>query len=381
MDALQSLFLLDPSVTYLNFGSYGACPKPIFEDYQRWQLLLEREPVQFFRAKGPAALNVSRASLAQYIHCEMGDLVFVTSPSYAVNIVAKSLHLEPGDEVLATNIEYGACDKIWEYYCKKAGAIYRRQPITLPITSKETFVREFFEGVGPRTKAIFISHITSATALVLPVEDICRIAKEKGLFTIVDGAHAPGHVPLDIRSLDPDVYTGACHKWMMTPKSCSFMYVKKECQPLLDPLLISWSYEEGSQAANYFLDSQEIQGTRDYSAFLTVPASVAFMGQYQWTAIARQCRELVLHNAPRFCTLLGTQAIAPLTGEFTGQMFSIPLKPAQAEVLQQKLFTEDHIEIPVTWQNGNAYLRYSINAFNSQGDLDRLYDAVQRHVI
>jgi isopenicillin-N epimerase len=336
--------------------------------------------VQFFNKKGPAALDVSRASLAQYIHCDPDDLVFVTNPSYAINMVARSMGLKPGDEVLATNIEYGACDKIWEYYCGKSGATYIRQPITLPVISKEKFIEEFFAGLTKNTRVVCLSHITSSTALIFPVADICRIAREKGLFTIIDGAHAPGHLPLDIRSLNPDVYTGACHKWMMTPKGCSFVYVKKEHQALLEPLMIGWAYGKRSTAPHYFQDSQEIQGTRDYAAFLTVPAAIAFMQQHNWPEIAGECRQLVLQNASKCCALLSAQPLAPLTEEFIGQLFSIPVRAHFAEGLQQKLFAEYSIDIPVIWQNGNAYLRYSIGAFNSQHDLDRLYAALRNLV-
>ena len=195
---LKSQFLLNPEITFLNFGSFGACPKPVFENYQKWQVELEREPVQFIAFNGPENLKKSRESLAIYVGCDADDLVYVTNPSYAVNIVAKSFKLNEGDEVLSTNFEYGALDRTWKFYCRKANAKYVRQPITLPLTSKEKFIEDFFKGLTSKTKAVFISHITSTTALIFPVKEIVAIAKEKGLFTIIDGAHAPGHVPLNI---------------------------------------------------------------------------------------------------------------------------------------------------------------------------------------
>ncbi|MEP7252602.1 MAG: aminotransferase class V-fold PLP-dependent enzyme, partial [Ginsengibacter sp.] len=197
---LQSQFLLNPDIIYLNFGSFGACPKPIFEDYQKWQLEIEREPVQFMTVDGARYLKSSRQALARYINCNEDDLVFVTNPSYGINIIAKSLNLQPGDEVLSTNLEYGALDRTWNYYCKKAGAKYIRQEISLPLVSKEQFINDFFKGLTSKTKAIFISQITSATALIFPVKEICEMAKSKGLFTMVDGAHVPGHIPLDIEA-------------------------------------------------------------------------------------------------------------------------------------------------------------------------------------
>ncbi len=216
-NSIKSQFLVDPSVTYLAFGSFGSCPKPIFEDYQKWQLELEKEPAQFITVNGPIYLKRSREALAQYINCSADDLVYTTNPSYAINIIAKSLKLNAGDEILTTNFEYGALDRTWNYYCKKVGAKYVRQPIELPLVSKEKFIEDFFKGLTNKTKAIFISQITSTTALIFPVKEICEIAKTKGLFTIVDGAHVPGHIHLDLTELKADVYTGACHKWMMTP--------------------------------------------------------------------------------------------------------------------------------------------------------------------
>src|SRR6188768_3954200 len=225
MQNLKQYFLLRDDVTFLNYGSFGACVKPVFERYQQFQLELEQEPVQFITNNGLKYLETAREALGNYIHCDKEDLVYVTNPSYAVNAVVKSFDLKPGDEILTTDLEYGACDKTWQYYCKKAGAKYIRQHIPLPVQSKEEFVTEFFKGLSSKTKLVFISHITSSTALRLPVEEICAIAKEKGILTFVDGAHAPGQIQLHLRDSPFDFYTGACHKWMMTPKGSSFLYV------------------------------------------------------------------------------------------------------------------------------------------------------------
>ena len=374
---IRSQFLLNPDITYLNFGSFGACPAPIFEDYQRWQRELEWEPVQFITATGLQYLQRSREALAAYIHCGANDIVYTTNPSYALNIIAKSFPLAPGDEILSTDLEYGACDRTWNYYCKKAGAKYVRQQITLPVVSKEKLIEDFFRGLTGRTKAIFISQITSATALVLPVKEICAIARQKGLVTIVDGAHVPGHLPIDLSALQADIYTGACHKWMLTPKGCSFLYVKRELQDLFDPLLISWGYESASPSDSSFLDYHQLQGTRDFSAFLTVPKAIQFLKENDWPAVAAAARALVQKNALRFCTLLGTEPLSPISDEFLGQMFSIPINTADPEKLKQRLFETYKIEVPVTRQDSRLMVRYSINAFNSQEDLDKLYAALE----
>jgi isopenicillin-N epimerase len=380
MPHLSSHFILRPDITYLNFGSYGACVRPVFENYQQWQKELEMEPCQFMNVTGPEYLRQSRAALADYIHCDADDLVYVTNPSYAANIVAKSFPLQPGDEVLSTNLEYGACDRTWNYYCKKAGARFVRHQAVFPLVSKEQFVQDFVKGINEKTRLIFISQITSVTGLILPVAEICAIGRQRGIMVFIDGAHVPGHLPLDISQLQPDFYTGACHKWMLTPKGSSFLYVRKALQSLLDPLVISWGYESEFPSESRFLDYHQLQGTRDFSAFLTVPEAIRFMKEYDWESVAECCKQLVRTNAMRFCDLVGSKPIVPVTEDFIGQMFSIPIKTKEPRLLQNLLFERYRIEVPVMVQNGNAYLRYSINAFNSQDDLDKLFDALRENL-
>ena len=375
--SLQSQFLLDLDVTYLNFGSYGACVKPVFDNYQQWQRKLEMQPCQFLNVDSLHHLEQSRAALAAYIHCDASDVVYVTNPSYAVNIVAKGLDLQPGDEILSTDLEYGACDKTWNYYCQKHGARYVRRHIELPLTTREKVIEDFIRGINERTRLIFISHITSATALILPVEEICAIARQRGILIFIDGAHAPGHIPLNISALQPDIYTGACHKWMLAPKGCSFMYMRKALQHLFDPLIISWGYDNNTPSTSRFLDYHQGQGTRDFSAFLTIPTAIKFMKEHDWASVSVQCKKLVLDNAARFLDVLQTKSISPLTGEFIGQMLSIPIKAKDPVVFKQHLLKQYNIEIPITTQDGNTYIRYSINAFNTQDDLDKLYNALE----
>jgi isopenicillin-N epimerase len=374
---LKEQFLLRKDIHFLNFGSFGATPKPVFDYYQQWQKVLEAEPVQFIAFDGVEYLSTSRAALAKFVHVDdKDDLVYVTNPSFAVNIIAKSFPLEEGDEILATDIEYGACDRTWDYYCNQKKAIYKRQHISLPITTKEQFIEDFFKGLTPKTKAIFISHITSATALIFPIKEICAIAKSKGLITIVDGAHAPAHIDLKINELAVDFYVAACHKWMMAPKGASFLYAHKSVQHLCDPLVISWGYKAAKPSDSQFLDYHQMIGTRDFSAFLAVTMSIIFMKDNNWPEVSKKCHEMVLANAPLFYELLGTQPISPLTNEWIGQMISIPINTKGPEVLQRKLFKEFNIEIPIMRQGDDIYMRYSINAFNSMQDLEALHTAL-----
>ncbi|MEK8179483.1 aminotransferase class V-fold PLP-dependent enzyme [Flavobacterium buctense] len=374
---MKSQFLLDPSITFLNHGSFGACPKPIFEEFQRFQLELENEPVVFIQKKLPQYLKQAKLPLARFIGCDSEDFFFVPNPTVAINTVMRSLKLNPGDEILSTNHEYGAMDRTWNFYCKKSGAKYVRQNISLPIVSKAQIIEEFWKGYTTNTKVIFLNQMSSSTALIFPVKEICDKAQELGLITIIDGAHVPGHIDLNITDLNPDFYTGTLHKWMLAPKGSSFLYVKKEFQAEIDPLVVSWGYESLAPSESQFLDYHEYQGTNDHSAFLCTPKVIAFLEQNNWKEKSKACKQIVFANYQRFCDLLKTQPLAPITEEFLGQMASVPVKTSNPAELKDLLYDKYKIQIPVMPLNGAIYLRYSINAYNSQEDLDILYKALE----
>lgn len=374
---IKKQFLLNPEITFLNFGSFGATPKPVFEKYQALQLELERDPVQFITNKGLGYLKQSRQALADFINCEADDLVMVTNPSYAVNTIAKSLKLSNGDEILTTNLEYGACDRTWQFVCEAAGAKYIRQPISLPIVDSESFIEQLFAGVSRNTKLIFISHITSTTALILPVKEVVSRAKSLGIHVFIDGAHAPGQVDLDLNDLEVEYYTGACHKWMMTPKGSSFMYVKRELQDQIFPLVVSWGYDALFPSSSKYQDWHTMNGTRDYTAFLCIPDAIEFMKTYHWNKVSKSCRDLVKANAAAFTNALDSKILAPVTDDFIGQMLAVPVQTKEPELLYRKLVDEYKIEIPVMRHDDKVFIRYSVNGFNSQADLDTLFDALR----
>jgi isopenicillin-N epimerase len=373
-------FLLRKDITFLNFGSFGACPETIFNNYLAWQRLLEEEPVQFIAFNGAAYMKKSRESLATYVGCDADEIVYTPNPTYAINIIAKSLGFSEGDEVLSTDLEYGAMDRTWNFYCGKSGAKFIRQPIRFPIESKQDFIDQFWKGYSERTKVVFISHITSATALILPVKEICAEAKKRGLITIVDGAHVPGHIPLDLRKLEVDFYTGACHKWMMTPKGSSFLFASKKMQNILEPLIVSWGYESEKPSGSTFTDHHEFTGTRDFSAYLTIPKAIEFMKKNNWESVAASCRKMVTENANRFCEISGHDPVAPVSEDFLGQMFSIPVQLSDPAGFQKMLFEKHKIEIPVTRRGSDFFIRYSIQAFNDQKDLDRLFEVLEKEL-
>lgn len=212
MKNLKSQFLLDPDVHFLNHGSFGAVPRPVLAACHEWLQYVERQPVQFMQIELGDHLAHARFELARYINAPAADVAFVPNATYAVNMVARSLALNAGDEVLTTNHEYGACDNVWTFLSQKQGFNYVKREIDLPLTTPEAIVEQFWAGVTERTKLIFMSHITSSTAVIFPIAEICKRAREMGIMTVVDGAHAVGQIPLDMSEIGADFYTSNCHK-------------------------------------------------------------------------------------------------------------------------------------------------------------------------
>lgn len=374
---MKKLFLLSPEITFLNHGSFGACPKIVFENYQHWQLQLEKEPVQFITKIGIQALKESKLAFSKIINCNTDDFFFTPNPTTAINTVVHSLDLKNGDEILSTSLEYGAMDRTWNFYCQKTGAKYVRQEIPLPIMSKKQFLVDFWKGYSAKTKVIFISHITSTTALILPVKEIINKAKELGLITIIDGAHVPGHIPLNLQELNPDFYTGAIHKWFLAPKGCSFLYVNKKFQNSVKPLIVSWGYESETPSNSQFLDYHEYNGTKDFSAYLTIPSIIEFRAKTKWEEKIKISKQLILDWYPKFCELLHTEPICPLTNEFLGQMCSVPIQTSNWVELKETLFNKYKIEIPITKQDNNFYIRISIQPYITYNELLYLYNTLK----
>jgi len=374
----KDLFLLDPEVIFLNHGSFGACPKTVFEVYQNWQRELERQPVEFLSRRIADLLAEARTQLAAYLGVESDEVVYFSNPTMAINMVARSLDLHPGDEVLASDHEYGALDRTWRFICRQKGAKYIQRPIALPITSQADVVEAFWQGVSEHTRVIFISHITSPTALVFPVEEICQRARTAGILTIVDGAHAPGQIQLDLNVIGADLYAGACHKWLCAPKGAGFLFARRSIQSRLAPLVVSWGYESEKPGPSQFIDYHEWQGTRDLSAFLSVPAAIEFQALHDWRAVRRRCHALASQTRARINTLTDLPAICPDSPEWYGQMF-VALLPAgvATEGLKARLYEEYHIEVPLHRWNNQPLIRVSFQVYNDTADTDALLMALR----
>lgn len=403
-------YLLAPDIHFLNHGSFGACPRPVFAAYQRWQAELERQPVEFLGRLATDRLAESRAALATCLGAAADDLVYFPNPTTAINMVARNLarlsmagdhegsplHLRPGDEILTTDHEYGAMDKTWRYICNQIGVRYVQRPIPLPVTTRNDFVAHFWAGVTARTRIIFISHITSPTALTFPVAEICRRARAVGILTIIDGAHAPGQLPLNLTELGADIYTGACHKWLCAPKGAAFLYARPEMQTWLEPLVVTWGWEAERPGPSRFVDWHEWQGTRDLAAYLAVPAAIEFQREHAWEAVRRRCHHLAIETRRRIVALTGLPPICPesddgrwtndaatppaanrATGWFA-QFFAARLPECNLDALKARLYEEQRVESPLIRWNDQPFIRVSFQAYNDEADADALVHGLAR---
>ena len=346
---LQELFALDPDVVHLNHGSFGATPVPVRAAQRGWQDELERQPVEFLARRAPDLLDEARAVLAAYVGADAPDLVFVQNATAGLNAVIRSLALGPGDEVLTTAHEYGALLNAWDF----AGV-----PL-VPVEPDELTGR-----IGRRTRAVYLSHITSPTALVLPVEEVCAAAREAGALALVDGAHGPGQLPLDLDALGADVYVGNCHKWLCAPKGAGFLWVRRELHERIEPLVVGWGWKRGAA----FAERHGPQGTRDPSAFLAVPDAIAFVREHG----GEPERRALLDD-------LGARLLLdPVDGVPAPFMRAWTLPPCDAEETRRRLYDEHRVEVVVQEWEGRQLLRVSSAPYNDRDDVDRLLAALEQ---
>jgi isopenicillin-N epimerase len=377
MTILRDLFLLDPNIVYLNHGSFGACPLPVFEAYQRWQRELERQPVEFLGRRFNDLMREARSTLADFVGADADEITYVTNATVGLNTVARSLELRPGDEVLSTDHEYGALDRTWRFLCEKHGAKYVRQPINAPIKNADDVIEAVWSGVTDRTRVLFISHITSPTAIIFPIRELIAQAHERGIITLIDGAHAVGQIDLNLHELGADFYSSNCHKWLMSPKGSAFLYARRDVQHWVEPLVVSWGWQSDRPGTSRFIDEQEWQGTRDIAAYLSVPAAIQFWRDHDWQRVRQQCHELVRYAREQATTLTGLTPLTPDDPAWFSQQSALPLPPCDLDALKLRLYDEYRIEIPVIHWNNRHFVRISIQGYNTQSDVDALINALR----
>ncbi len=374
---LRSEFLLDPEVIFLNHGSFGACPRPVFEAYQRWQVELERQPVEFIGRRSKDLLATARQHLADYLGAERDEVVYFPNVTAALNAVARSLPLQDGDEILTTDHEYGALERTWTFVCEHKGAKLVIRELPLPLDDPEETVNAIWAGVTPRTRVLFLSHITSPTAVILPIEPLIKRARERGIWTVIDGAHAVGQVPLNLHNLQVDFYGGNCHKWLSAPKGAGFLYARKDLQDLItEPLVISWGWRPTDPGPSRFVDENERQATRDPAAYLAVPDAIAYQQERDWPAVRNECHELARLARDGILELSGEEPLTTDDPRWFAQMAAMPLPPdTDVEQLKTLLYDEYRIEIPLgRWKRRT--IRVSVQGYNTRSDIERLLNAL-----
>ncbi len=342
-------FVLDPEIAYLNHGAFGACSEPVFAEYQRLQRELERGPTDFLTRELPVLLAAARAKLASFVGARAEDLVFVSNATSGLNAVIRSLDLAPADEIVTTAHECGAIVRTWDFV-----------DANLVVCEPDAIASR----IGPRTRAVFVSHVTSPTALVLPVEEICAAARPAGALCIVDGAHAPGHVPLDLASLGADVYAANCHKWLCAPKGSGFLWAREELQAAIAPLVVSRGHHEDAD----FAERHGWQGTRDPAAYLAVPKAIEVHRTFD---LARS--RALADRAEERLSDLGLPRVPGVPAPF---MRAVELPHGDADALWTRLYEDFEVEVPVYEWEGRTILRVSIGPYNDESDVERLLSAL-----
>jgi isopenicillin-N epimerase len=372
---LKSEFLLDPEIAYLNHGSFGACPRPVFEAYQSYQRELEREPVDFLQRTFRARMRAARECLAGFLQCDSDNLAFVRNATYGMNLAARSLPLGPGDTVLITDQEYGAVDRMWRTICAETGATLVRAAIPLPASSPEAIVEAVARHLDPSVRVLSFSHLSSESAHLFPIKPLLALAAEAGAISVVDGAHAPGQVPVDLRALGPDFYVGNCHKWMLAPKGAAFVFAADQWVDRIRPPVVSWgTISEGTSA---LLLENEWQGTIDISSLLAVADAIKFHEQHRWfEQVVPRCTRLIEEATPALLAVTGQDSLYACPELRPPQLATFRLPPGDRSTLHSELYHRHKVEIPIVGKADQFYFRVSVQAYNEAADLQRLADAL-----
>jgi isopenicillin-N epimerase len=383
---------LDPAITFLNHGSFGSCPLVVLEEQQRWRQRMERQPVQFFLRDLGALLDAARAELAAFIDAEPSDVAFVPNATAGVNAVLRSRRFDPGDELLTTNHAYNACRNALEFAAQRSGARVVVADVPFPVDGTDRIVTAVLQRITPRTRLALLDHVTSPTALVLPIREVVRALAERGVDALVDGAHAPGMVSLSIRDVGAAYYTGNCHKWLCAPKGAGFLHVRRDKQEEVRPIAISHGANARRTDRSRFLMEFDWTGTHDPSPYLCIPPALRFMGALQpggWAAVRQRNHDVTVAARRRVCAALGIAL--PCPDEMLGSMATIPIAdgprepPASAlsiDPLQDLLLSRYHIEVPVfPWPAPpKRCTRFSVQAYNTPEQLELLAQALRATV-
>ncbi|MEH2232762.1 MAG: aminotransferase class V-fold PLP-dependent enzyme [Nostoc sp.] len=370
--SIRDLWSLDSAVTFLNHGSFGACPKQVLEFQQRLRSQLEHEPLRFFGREWEPLLDDAKSKLAAFVGADVEDLVFVPNATTGVNSVLRSLAFSSEDEILTTNHEYNACRNALDFIASRTGARVVVAKIPFPIDSPQQVIAAVIERVSPKTRLALLDHVTSQTGLISPIQELAKELQQRGVDTLVDGAHAPGMIPLDLREIGATYYTGNCHKWLCAPKGAAFLYVRRDKQSEIRPLTISHGTNSPRTDKSRFQLEFDWTGTDDPTAYMCVPEAIAFMGSLLpggWTELRQQNHQLVLQGRQLLCEALEVQPFCPK--EMIGSMAVVPM-PTTLEnrdfmSIHDELFDKFGIQVQVMpWQEQPRLLvRISAQIYNT----------------
>lgn len=384
-EALSAHWDLDPAVRFLNHGSFGAAPRCVLEEQAAWRARLEAQPVAFMARELEGHLDAALGALGEFIGADPADLAFLPNATHGLNTVLRSQHFDPGDEVLATSHGYNAARTAATFVCERAGASLVEVPVPFPLDSPDQVLAAVEAGFTERTKLLLIDHITSPSGLVFPIEGLVALAKERGVEVLVDGAHAPGMVPLDLDALGADYYTGNCHKWLCTPKGSAFLHVRRDRQAKIRPLAISHGANDPRTDRSRFQLEFGWTGSADPSAYLCVPKAIEFLGGLfpgGWSDLYAHNRALALSARAEMSAALETEPPAPESmianlGAVLLPGLEAPLAPGQADPLQVWLREEHRVEIPVFTFPGGRVIRIAAQAYVPRDWVSALAEALR----
>lgn len=380
--ALKARWNIRPDTTYLNHGSFGPPPDAVRAARREWLEKLESQPMDFFVRELEPAWLAARDKLARFVGTDAGSLIFVENATVGMNIAADSFALQAGDEVLLTDHEYGAVQRIWQRACDKAGATARTVRLPLPFRSAGETCDAILAAASERTRLIVVSHVTSPTAVILPVAEICRRANECGIPVAIDGPHAIAQVPLDIEGLGCAFYAASCHKWLSAPIGSGFLYAAKPFQKQVRPPVLSWGRIPPTKIESWS-DEFVWSGTRDPSAYLSVPAAIDFLENIGLDAFRSRTHWLAQHARRKLIELTGLEPVVSDDPAWYGSMAHSPLPPPRggkvgdegcpiSNPLQNTIWQQLQIEVPVVEFHGVRYIRVSCHLYNDTEEIDRL---------
>jgi len=384
--AARGLMLLDPTVSNLNTGSFGPLPRSVFERVTALRQRLAEEPMDFLLRQAPPLLWEARQRLADFLGADVRRLIFTANVTAAINNVAASLRLSAPGEILLTDHEYGAMHWCWERAAQRQGLTLRTFPLPILAEDSGAIVEAACAAMTPRTRLLFFSHVLSPTGLVLPARELCIEARRRGVLTVIDGAHAPAMVALDLVNLHGcDFYGGNCHKWLLAPTGSGFLYVAPGNEDRLQPLQVSWGWQpdrarlrqRDEVGSTPWLRLFEFEGTRDPCAWLAVPEAIGFQERLGWERIRERNLALAEYARSRLGRVAGLQPATPHHPKLHGFMTAFRL-PGDTDpaTLRRGLWERHRIEAPIVERPEGPLVRVSTHFYNTSEEIDRLADAL-----